>query len=302
MAVANTLASVVKNFEADFSSHVLTGVNEGAELSEGVDTVKIDLYWKGRRYDGKKLQQIVLPDSASTNSRYVVEKFCKEIKLLSQMDHENVILFVGVYYEANRSVVNSCLLPVLVMERMPFSLTQYIDSFQCIPEAEIVDILYDVAKGLCYLHEDKMVVHCDLSSNNVLLTSNFSAKIANFGSAQFIVTPADYHSTIHLLKQPLTPDFMPPEVHTDPPCYSLSVDVFSFGCIIIHLTTCQWPTPVGNFCVANELERRQSFVSMMGDSHMLLPIVRQCLESQEKRPTCKDLLLSLANAKTVPNK
>ena len=177
------------------------------------------------------------------------------------------------------------------MEKMLFNLTQHIDSFQHIPEANIVDILCDVAKGLSYLHEDKMVVHCDLSSNNILLTSSFSAKIANFGLAQLITKPKECHSTTHLQLQPLNADFMPPEVLTEPPCYTMSVDVFSFGCIVIHLTTCQWPTP----------EHRQSFVSIMGDSHMLLPIVRQCLGSQEKRPTCKDLLLSLGKAK-IPKK
>ena len=32
-----------------------------------------------------------------------------------------------------------------------------------------------------------------------------------------------------------TQEFMPPEALEDPPQYDLSVDVFSFGCVIIHL-------------------------------------------------------------------
>ena len=225
------------------------------------------------------------PTTKLEGMKYMLLKFCKEIKLVSELKHENIVKFVGMYYEINESLV-APVLPVLVMERMPFSLTEYIDEFghKNIPEYDVINILCDVARGMMYLHEVKMVVHSDLSSNNILLAENFHAKIADFGSAQVLDKPGMCHK---LEVKPGTLDFMPTEALIDPPCYTVTLDVFSFGCVIIHLTTGQWPT----------LHRRLEFLSMMGDSHLLLPIVKRCLEVKETRPTSRDILMPLLEIK-----
>ena len=49
-------------------------------------------------------------------------------------------------------------------------------------------IALDSARGLEYLHEcvTPPVIHRDLKSSNILLDSNFSAKVADFGLAKLI--------------------------------------------------------------------------------------------------------------------
>lgn len=49
-------------------------------------------------------------------------------------------------------------------------------------------ILLDVAKGIDFLHFscDPPIVHCDIKPSNVLLDSNFNAKIADFGLAKVL--------------------------------------------------------------------------------------------------------------------
>lgn len=296
----NKLPSIIENLQSEFKQNILNDVAEIAvkgrdSYREGADSVVIDLNWKGRLYVGKKL--LFRPDATVEDMSHVLTNFYKEIKLLSEMNHENIVPFVGVYYcRTDGSFDYSFLLPVVVMEKMLFSLTKYIDTFQRIPEADIINILCDVARGLIYLHEDKMVIHGDLCSNNILFASNFCVKIADFRSVQSLDKPDGWHAaSTQLGLQFGTIDFMPPEALMDSPCYTVSLDVFSFGCVTIHLTTCKWPTPVGKIHETGELERRLSLVSMMSDFPVLLPIVEKCLEDKEKRPACRDLFLSLAD-------
>lgn len=183
-------------------------------------------------------------------------------------------------------------LPMLVMERLPFSLTQYIDTFKHISEADVVDVLCEIARGLVYLHEVIQVVHCDLSSNNILLTFKFCAKIADFGSAHKL------DASTQMQPAPGTLAFMPPESLTDYPCYTSSLDVFSFGYIIVHMVTGKWPI-LTDMPEATELECQKHFISRMHDS-FLLSIVKACLDDmKEKRPTSKDLLVELSERQSV---
>ncbi|RZC86678.1 hypothetical protein C5167_030029 [Papaver somniferum] len=49
-------------------------------------------------------------------------------------------------------------------------------------------IAVEAARGLCYLHHDcsPLILHRDVKSNNILLDSNFDARVADFGLAKFL--------------------------------------------------------------------------------------------------------------------
>ena len=46
-----------------------------------------------------------------------------------------------------------------------------------------------------------------------------------------------------MTKTPGTVAFMPPEALDDKPVYGPPLDMFSFGGVILHITSQQWPTP-----------------------------------------------------------
>ena len=180
-----------------------------------------------------------------------------------------------------------------------------------LPGVKIAEILCDVARGLVYLHKgcSEPLAHRDLSSNNILLTSTLRAKIADFGSARVLDRPGGWNSAAKLTKTPGTAIFMPPETWESPLCYTTAVDIFSFGCVIIHLVTWEWPEPevqihkgkgiFGNevIRIVGELDRRQKWIAKFGEYHSLLPIVKQCLQDRVyNRPKCKELLSSCEKA------
>ena len=110
-----------------------------------------------------------------------------------------------------------------------------------------MSILYDVCLGLSYLHgRDPPVIHRDLSSNNVLLTSHLVAKISDLGLARMI--QADSKQTrSRLTTAPGTLHFMPPEMlDEDDPVYGTPVDMFSFAGIALHVFSEEWPTPTAS--------------------------------------------------------
>ena len=75
------------------------------------------------------------------------------------------------------------------MEQLQTNLHGYLltPSYANLPLNAKVSILHDIAKGLGYLYNHKpLVIHCDLTAKNVLLSSEREAKISNFGNSGII--------------------------------------------------------------------------------------------------------------------
>ena len=293
------LLVLLSDFRCQYESLVLKDTisveKERKDEKRGAFGKVIELDQNGTVLVGKHLHEIFFTiDVAVDDKRCILQKFFQEIKLLKEMDHPNIVRFVGLHYENSGSPV-----PLLVMEKMESSLTEFLASKKkgSFPRHQVLQILLDIVEGLEYMHEKKQVVHRDLSSNNVLLTINLRAKIADFGSARLLETSKGWKAATALSTQPGTQDFMPPEALQQNPRYTVSVDMFSFGCVMIHLITHQWPQPVGKTKdgkVITEFERRHHHISNIDSDDPLLPIIKECLQDRERdRPTSQDVKSSL---------
>ena len=91
-------------------------------------------------------------------------------------------ILIGIHYPTKGN------LPVIVMEKMRFSLSNFVDSHSIIQWDVKLSILDDVCCGLYYLHtRNPPIIHRDLTPNNVLLFSHLRAKIANHGVARTLL-------------------------------------------------------------------------------------------------------------------
>lgn len=90
-----------------------------------------------------------------------------------------------------------------------------------------------VAKGLAYLHHEclEWVIHCDVKPENILLDSNFEAKIADFGLAK--LTQRGSNSSMFSRIRG-TKGYMAPEWALNLPI-TAKVDVYSYGVVILEL-------------------------------------------------------------------
>ena len=194
-------------------------------LGHGSYATVLELEYMGLKCAGKKIHELLLEQGGAS---YTVRRFEEECRLLSQVRHPNVVQFLGVHFQ------QGVLAPILVMEFLPANLTSCIEQYCILPKEISYSILYDVALGLCYLHnQTPPIIHRDLSANNVLLTPNMTAKISDLGVARILnLTPLQVS---RMTQTPGTPAYMPPEVMIANPKDDTSVDEFSYGILMIDM-------------------------------------------------------------------
>ena len=191
-------------------------------------------------------------------------------------------------------------LPVIVMERMHSSLRGLVEEHADIPMNVTLSILSDVCHGLQYLHSrEPPIVYQNLTPNNILLCYHFKAKISDVGIVNS--TPSQ------VLEMPA---FVPLESLASESSDSfndfadLSLDIFSFGGVILYITTHQWPQPAPWMSfdadtVLTELQRYQQYLDKMAESCTnLKPLVISCLDDNpEKRPSVVQVLTEIKKVK-----
>ena len=234
----------------------------------------------------KEIHSILVEGVGEAEMHQTIGSFLRECHQCSELRHPNIVQFLGIYYPPEGGgAIQRIRLPVMVMEMMADSLTSFVDRYEKIPIQIKFSIVHDVSLGLCYLHNHHPpIVHRDLSPNNILLTAHHVAKISDLGVAKVI--QADSRKT--MTKAPGTVDFMPPEALDKSPVYGPSMDVFSFGGIILHTFNQQWPSPSSQvqfdpksrkMIALSEVERRQGHLDKMtGEAEVLRSLVEECLD------------------------
>ena len=204
-----------------------------------------------------------------------MSRFSDEVVVHGQQRHPNIVQLMGVYYPPRSQ------LPMLIMEYLPFSLTQCLEK-KVLTFPMKYSILLDVAKGVCYLHgKDSPIVHRDLTANNVLLTSSYTAKISDLGVSRL----ADTFKKQQLSVAPGNSMVMPPEALEDDPVYDHKLDVFSYGCLIIHVLTNEFPEPTKRFVKksrdviieVSEWDRRLKYIQQVPNENALMRLAKECL-------------------------
>ena len=280
------------------------------------------------RSGGKILAGKVFRTIATAQLQALEVKVCGEAIAMLQLSHPNIVQCEGVALLPDQS-----LLPVLLMERLMTSLHAYLlDPVNSnLPVGRKLSFLLDTARGLNYLHSHTpAIIHRDLTATNVLLTSQQTAKITDFGNSRFMdldpsATPTTFTSI------PGTLEYMPPEAQGVTPQavnkeFYPSLDVFSFGHLSLFTVTqtqitllppthmdpetgsqsnnyynspclelILWSNFLGLMKGLTELERRKKFVKkanlLLSGNPDLLQLIKQCFHNLPvKRPLTREIL------------
>ena len=256
-----------------------------------------------------KIIHPTLFETHDPGARKIMERFERECQFLSGVRHPHIVQYLGVSRDPESG------LPVLLMELMDSSLTQFLErSEEPLPFHITVDICHDIALALTYLHSNG-ILHRDLSSNNVLLIGPGNrAKVTDFGMSKL--------ANVNLRMTPMTMcpgtlAYMPPEALDDPPVHTNKLDCFSFGVLDIQILTRQFPDPTQRFKTIEisdprvphgtvkvpvpEVERRQSHIDQVNPAHPLLPVALDCLKDRDReRSSTQELCHCLAALKEGP--
>ncbi|KAK9067833.1 hypothetical protein SSX86_011944 [Deinandra increscens subsp. villosa] len=185
-------------------------------------------------------------------------EFLKEITMLSNYRHENLISLLGFCCERSEMI--------LVYE-LGFhgSLDRHLSSPH-LSWTQRVKICIDAAKGINYLHDPRethqRLIHCDIKSGNILLDNQWNAKVSDFGLS--IMGPANeqQHSMIVTVAAG-TRGYCDPQyamTHT----LTKESDVYSFGVVLFEVLC-------GRLCCRSSND---------GVSHILVPT---WIESYKKK-------------------
>ena len=252
-----------------------------------------------------KLLHIILFQFNDPGARTTLARFMQECEFLSAIQHPCIVQYLGIYLDPDSG------LPILLMELLDENLTRFLEQRQePLPYHIELNICYDVALALAYLHFNG-IIHRDLSSNNVLISSGSRAKVSDFGMSKI----ANMNPGLTPLTQcPGTAPYMPPEALNDASVYTEKLDCFSFGVLCIQITTRQYPDPGSRFeindprfptgrveVVIPEIERRQSHIDLIDPAHSILPLAVHCLHNIDaERPSAREVCDQLCALKRAP--
>ncbi|EDO33152.1 predicted protein [Nematostella vectensis] len=146
----------------------------------------------------------------------------REIKLLQELSHENVIGLLDVF--GHKSSIS------LVFPFMETDLEVLIkDTCIVLSPADVKSFTIMTLKGLEYLHSH-WILHRDMKPNNLLLDDKGVLKIGDFGLARAFGSPSRVYT-----HQVVTRWYRPPELLFGARIYGTGVDMWAEGCILAEL-------------------------------------------------------------------
>ncbi|XP_061356339.1 serine/threonine-protein kinase STY46-like [Gastrolobium bilobum] len=181
-----------------------------------------DLY-KGT-YCNQDVAIKVLKDSNLNED--IQREFSQEVYILSKIQHQNVIKFIGACTKPNLYLVTEymsggSMYDFLHIQKVVLTLPS------------LLKVAIDVSEGMNYLHQNN-IIHRDLKAANLLIDDSGVVKVADFGVARL-----QDQSGI-MTAETGTYRWMAPEVIEHKP-YNHKADVFSFGIILWELLTGKLP-------------------------------------------------------------
>jgi serine/threonine protein kinase len=162
------------------------------------------------------------------------KEFGKEMLILSQLNHKNIVKLVGCCLEVE--------VPILVYEFVLngtlFELIHGNNKALQISFNTLLRIAHEAAQGLRFLHSDASppVIHGDVKTSNILLDDNYMAKVSDFGAST--LAPSDKEQFVTKVQG--TWGYLDPEYIQTFQLTNKS-DVYSFGVILLEILTGQLP-------------------------------------------------------------
>jgi len=202
----------------EVEQHVLKRYEIVQKLGKGAYGV----VWKCINKKDKSVVALKKIFDAFQNSTDAQRTF-REIMLLQEMDHENIIKLQNVMKAENDKDI------YLVFEYMETDLHAVIRA-GILEDVHKQYILFQIAKCLKYMHSSELL-HRDLKPSNVLLNSECFVKVADLGLARSIA-PQEGGRPPVLTDYIATRWYRAPEILLGSRFYTKGVDMWSLGCIL----------------------------------------------------------------------
>lgn len=225
----------------------------------------------------------------------------RELEIMQRLEHKNVIDLKYYFYQEDQSKEELYL--NLVLEYMPQSLYQRIRHYahmnekKIMPHDETQIYMYQLFKGLNYMHGRWGICHRDIKPQNILINPlTLELKICDLGSAK-ILLPNDNNVSYICSRYYRAPELIFGSIN-----YTTQIDIWSAGCVMGELILGK---PL--FCGTNGINQLVEIIKILGTPNVqeiiamnpnykehpftyIAPIPLQQIFNHEKDYLCIELL------------
>ena len=232
----NSQAATVASPPESLAADELAGKFEHLEVLDLVGTGGMGAVYTARqtKLDRIVALKVVRPDISG--SEEFAKRFEREAKALARLNHPNIVSIYdfgnvdGIFY--------------YIMEYVDGTNLAEISVDGTLRPSETLEIVSQVCGAIQYAHENG-VVHRDIKPTNILLNSEGSVKIADFGLAK-LYSPDDNSHQLTQTRQVFgTPNYMAPEQIEASKEVDHRADIYSLGVVFYELLTGE--LPLGRF-------------------------------------------------------
>lgn len=180
------------------------------------------------------------PSATASNSdnkkRGMVEALKREIGLLRDLQHPNIVQYLG--SSSDEEHLN------IFLEYVPGGSVQaLLNQYGPLQEPLIRNFVRQILTGLAYLH-DRDIIHRDIKGANVLVDNKGGIKISDFGISKRVEASSllGGPNSNHRPSLQGSVFWMAPEV-VKQTSYTRKADIWSLGCLVVEMFTGSHPYP-----------------------------------------------------------
>jgi serine/threonine-protein kinase len=172
----------------------------------------------------------ILPEKLAENEEFIA-RFLREARIAAKLDHVNIVRGIevgeqdGTYYFAMELVLGGSISAAL-KKQSPMS------------EERALHVAIQVTRALDHAWGLKLI-HRDIKPDNILLTEDDVAKLADLGLARSTVAEATMMTQTGVAMG--TPHYMSPEQARGDKDIDIRTDIYSLGATLYHMVTGQTP-------------------------------------------------------------
>ena len=208
-----------------------------------------------------------------------VDRLKREVKIMTQVRHPNLVRFIAAVLDEAAETLRSP--PMIITELLDCNFRNAYEEKK-ISQAHHLTIFRDIGYGLHHLHcLPQPIIHCDVSSPNILLqaqpSAGWLAKVSDLGSANFakLAHTAGEGAIIYTAPEA----FPDSDTDTEPPP---KIDVYSYGIVVCELISREMPVSEQYRAMLQQVKGKWPVM------HSL--IVRCTKRNPLDRPTMADIL------------
>uniref|UniRef100_A0A8C5L956 Cyclin-dependent kinase-like 2 n=1 Tax=Jaculus jaculus TaxID=51337 RepID=A0A8C5L956_JACJA len=227
----------------------------------------------------------------SDDDKMVKKIAMREIKLLKQLRHENLVNLLEVCKKKKRWY--------LVFEFVDHTVLDDLELFPNGLDYQVVQkYLFQIINGIGFCHSHN-IIHRDIKPENILVSQSGVVKLCDFGFARTLAAPGEVYTDYVATRWYRAPELLVGDVK-----YGKAVDVWAIGCLVIEMLMGKPLFPGESdidqlhhimTCLGNLIPRHQElFYKNPVFAGVRLPEVKEIEPLEKRYPKLPEVVINLA--------